>query len=63
VRHQLTCLERTTEACILRRRLGNGLAVAKHHKGYVVCAGDTALNPRAPVIGYGHSLLTGRSSA
>jgi hypothetical protein len=38
---------------------GQGLAVGRHGKGYFVCAGDTALDPDAKALGYGHSIRFG----
>ncbi|MBV9486152.1 MAG: hypothetical protein JO246_08870 [Frankiaceae bacterium] len=38
---------------------GQGLEVDRHHKGYLVCAGDTALNPSAHKLAYGHALRDG----
>jgi hypothetical protein len=39
---------------------GQGLEVDRHGKGYLVCAGDTALNPHANKLGYGHAIRVGR---
>lgn len=38
---------------------GQGLEVGRHGKGDFVCAGDTALDPQAKVLGYGHSIRVG----
>jgi hypothetical protein len=38
---------------------GQGLEVDRHHKGHFVCAGDTALNPKAKKLGYGHVIRDG----
>jgi hypothetical protein len=38
---------------------GQGLEVDRHGKGHFVCAGDTALDPTAPKLAYGHVLRDG----
>ncbi len=38
---------------------GQGVAVDKHGKAGIVCAGDTALN-QGPVLPYGHAISKGR---
>jgi hypothetical protein len=38
---------------------GQGLAVGAHGKGYLVCAGDTALNGKDKKLGYGHTIRVG----
>lgn len=38
---------------------GNGFLVERRGRGRVVCAGDTVLNPRGPVLAYGKSRSVG----
>jgi hypothetical protein len=39
---------------------GQGLNVGRHGRGRLVCAGDTAMDPRAPALRYGTDTLVGR---
>jgi Family of unknown function (DUF6636) len=38
---------------------GGGFSLAQHGKATVMCAGDTALNPAAPVVRYGTTWARG----
>jgi hypothetical protein len=38
---------------------GQGAEVSSRGRGHLVCAGDTTLNPSAPVLAYGHSIERG----
>jgi len=39
---------------------GQGLAVDRHGRAGYVCAGDTALDPSSPTLGYGDKIKRGR---
>ncbi len=41
---------------------GQGVEVSTVGSGHLVCAGDTTLNPSAPVLGYGRSTAAGSLS-
>ena len=38
---------------------GSAFAVPADGKGYLVCAGDTVMDPRNPVLGYGQAVSLG----